>query len=1052
MKIIPFFILLILGLLSNRSLAQDQEMKELTLVKNKIIGTDDNEPVIGATVGVKGTRKGTATDIDGNFSLLVGLTDTVYISAVGFEKLTMPITKLIGLELIPLKPAVTGLDEVVVTGYGSQKRGELTGSISSVSSKEIERTTALSFDNALAGKAAGVFVNSSSGVPGSATSITIRGITSLSGDANNPLIVIDGVPAYGSGQDLNTTGFGASATGLVSTGGGTRVATGFNLQPEFERNPLSNLDPLDIESIEILKDSYATSIYGSRGAAGVILITTKKGSRGRPKLNLRYTTGVLKAIDTYDLLNGDEYRKVLNKYYGTEFITASANTDWQEAVTRTAITQDVGITMSGGEEKGQYYISGSYTNQPSYIVNQDFKRYSGRINLTYNSTEFLTFGSNSTITYTKNEALNAQEIYYNAIQAPPSEPITNANGNYVFFQDMAKTSASDKTNPLAIANKNINSLEDVRVVSTLYGQVNFTDWLALKSEVGIDLLNSHSFTRRSGAPGLLPDGEAIETSVQNRKFVANNTLTFDYLFQKKHQVSVVAGQSLESSNENLISVSATDFPNDNITSIQATNSADRRVRGAITREWALISYFVRFNYHYKNKYLAGVTYRVDGSSRFASNNQYVGFPAFSAGWRISEEDFFSNIQFIDDLKIRGSLGFSGIQGSGFNSYYGFQGQYVFSDVQYGNLGVLQVEQPPNPNIEWQKTQSIDLGTDISMFDGGLKLTLDLYQKRTKNLLFTSTVPFYLGYSAQEQNLGDMKNEGIELTLSANFKIGPVTWISSFNISKNRNKILKLNQEGDYLGRTPTGTKFLKEGSQAGLFFLYEWVGVDPMTGNPLWLDGDGLISDNPPEGRWRVDDNLNRHRKVYGSNQPDFFGGINQTFLYKGLELSMSFTYSYGNMMYNGSAASLMTYSIGRGNNMSTDILNYWKIQGQQTDVPALRNASIRKPESPSENDATYDFTVSRESSRFLEDGSFLRLKTLQLSYNVPVQLLNKSTGGVIRSLKLFVRGTNVLTFTKYSGLDPEVSAFGSSALNGGVDELTMPQSKMAQVGINFGF
>ncbi|MEP4533968.1 MAG: TonB-dependent receptor [Cyclobacteriaceae bacterium] len=1028
-----------------------QEEESTKLIKLQIIGSDDNSPVIGATVGIKGTHKGTASDVDGNFSLQANSKDTVAISAVGYETQLVPILQLINRKVIPLKPSITGLDEVVVTGYGSQKRGEFTGAISSVSSKDIESTTALSFDNALAGKAAGVFVNSSSGVPGSATSITIRGLTSLSGDANNPLIVIDGVPVYGTGQDLNTTSFSPSSSGLVSTGGGTRVSSNFTLQSEFERNPLSNLNPADIESVEILKDSYATSIYGSRGAAGVILITTKKGTRGAPRLDLRYSTGVTKPVDTYKLLNGDQYRTILNKYYGYEYVTGTANTNWQDKVIRAAAMKEVGVTMSGGEDKGQYYISGSYTNQPSYIINQDFERYSGRINLNYQSTDFLVFGSNSTITYTENSALNAQEIYYNAVQAPPSEPVFDDNGDYLFFQDMSKLSGADKTNPLAIANKNINTLEDTRVVSTIYGQIDLYDWLALRSEVGIDIFNSHAFSRKSAAPGSLPDGEAIETSVQNRKFVVNNTLTLNRAINGDHNTSVVIGQSMESSTESTLSVSAVNFPNDNIKSIQATNSADRRVRSAITREWALVSYFVRANYHYKNKYLAGVTYRMDGSSRFAANNRYVGFPAFSAGWRLSEEGFLKDVSLIEDLKLRASLGFSGIQGSGFTSYYGFQGQYVFSDVQYGNLGVLEVEQPPNPNIEWQKTQSWDVGVDATLWDGKLDFTVDMYYKRTKNLLFSSTVPYYLGYSSQEQNLGDMKNQGIEFSTNTNFNLGALKWRTSFNVSRNQNKIIKLNQQGGYLGRTPTGNKYLKEGSQAGLFFLYQWVGVDPMTGDPLWRDGDGVVSDNPPEGRWRVDDNLERHRKIYGSNQPDFFGGFNNILTFKNFELNMSFTYSYGNKMFNGSKASLMTYSTGRGNNMLAELNNYWKILGHDTSVPALRNASIRKPDDPTENDATYDYTTSRESSRFLEDGSYVRLKTAQLTYNLPAHILSK-TNGMVRTCSIYVRGTNLWTLTKYTGLDPEVSAHGSNALSGGIDELTMPQAQITQIGINLGF
>ncbi len=1054
MRIQPLLTCIIFLCIRLSAIAQDNKqskpLMKLVELRGQVVGADDKEPIVGANIIVKSSKKGTACDLDGNFMLTVNSQDSVLITAVGFKPLLRPVRLLEASSLIEMTPDIMNLQEVVVTGYGSQKKTDVTGSISSIGAREIESTTSISMDNALAGKAAGVLVNSSSGVPGSATSITIRGLTSLSGDANNPLIVIDGVPVYGTGKDLNTTSFAESVTGAISISGGTRVASDFNLKTEFERNPLANLNPNDIESIEILKDSYATSIYGSRGAAGVILITTKKGIKGRTKLDFNYLTGVLQPIGTYDLLNSTQYNDIYNRFF-KRGITETHNTDWQDEVLRTAVTSDVGLSISGGDDRGTYFISGAYTSQPAYIVNQDFERYSGRVNLVYKSSDKISFGNNTVISHTNNQALNAQQIYYDAILKSPSLPVFDQEGDYYYGLDELKGLGVANVNPIAVANKNINSLEDTRTVSTIYANIDFFEWLSAKSEVGIDLYNSRAYSRRAAAPGFLSNGEAIETTSQNRKLVVNNTINVDRLFADIHYFNAVIGQSFETSKEQQIGISSDNFPNDNILSIGATNSADRRVRTAISREWALTSYFARVNYHYKNKYLAGVTYRLDGSSRFAQNNRYVGFPAFSLGWRLSEEKFLKNLGPISDLKLRGSLGFSGIQGSGYSSYYGFQGQYVFTDTQYGNLGILEAQQPPNPDVEWQRTRSVDIGLDVALWEGNINLIIDYYHKRVNNLLFSSTVPYYLGYSSQEQNLGDMKNEGIEFTLNAEHKIGPVQWITNFNVAANRNKILKLNQQGEFVGRTADGGKYLKEGEEAGLFFLYQWEGVDPVTGNPLWLDGDGNLTTSPPENRWRVEDNLERHRKVYGSNQPDYFGGFNNSFIYKGFQLDINFTYSYGNKMFNGSKATLLTYSTGDGNNLLTDVLDYWKISGHYTEIPALRNESISKPEDANVNDATYDYTVSRESSRFLEDGSFARMKTIQLSYKFSPMMLARMKN-VVRSLKIYVRGTNLLTFTNYSGLDPEVSAFGSNAIGGGVDELTMPQSKMIQVGVNLGF
>ncbi len=1022
-------------------------------VVGKVISADDGSPVVGATILIKGTTLGAAADRDGFFKLRVDENDSLTIRAVGYKPIDLPsnFSKMMELRL---EPNLAVLKEVAIVGYGTQDKRDITGSISSVNKKQLEYNNELSFDNAIIGKAAGVYVSSSSGVPGSATSIVIRGITALSGDANNPLIVIDGVPIYGTGRDLNTTNFSPTSSGLTGFGG-TRVSSNYSQAYEFERNPLANLNPDDIESIEILKDAYATSIYGSRGAAGVILVTTKRGNIGKPKLRVRYLTGTSAPMGRYNLLNSSEYNDIYSRFNtsrGGQPFVSEDNTDWQNEVIRPVITKDLGVSISGADDRFSYFISGGLVDQPFYIINQDFKRFTGRSNMEYKSNEIFSFGSNISISHTANDALNAQTIYRDAILKAPNLPIYNDDGEYNFGLS-SNPYGINNSNPIALAN-NINNVVDTRTVSNFYLEVSPANWITFKSEAGFDLISSRSFSRRFSAPGFLPNGEGRESIRQNQKIVFNNLMTIKKLLHDDHFVSMVVGHSFEKSNEQFNSIFANNFPDDNLISIGASDPDSRRVTASNILKWALTSYFARLDYRFLDKYLFGATYRIDGSSRFARNARYVGFPSFSAGWRLSEESFLDNMTFITDLKLRGSIGFAGIQGGGASTYYGNQGQYqINQDSRYGNLNILSIQQPPNPNLNWQKTRTLDIGIDASLWNDRVTVIIDYYHRRTKNLLFSSSIPRFLGFTAHEQNLGDMQNSGLEFTINTAVRRGNFEWIPSFNISSNRNKVLKLNFEGEEVGFTQLGETYFKEGEPAGLFFLYQWHGVDPATGHPLWLDGDGEISTSAPEGRWRID-NVNRHRMIMGTPIPTLFGGLSNTFRYKNWELLTTFSFSYGNKMLNGSYATLMTYSTDDANNLDRDILDFWRLPGHQTSVPRLNNNSITTPEGETTAvgvDAIYDFTASRSNSRFLEDASYIRMRTLTLAYRLPKQLLLRY-GNVVSNFRIFIQGTNLLTFTKYTGLDPEVSAFGSDALAGGVDELTLPQARMIQLGVNIDF
>ena len=1015
-----------------------------------VVKARNGTPVAGVSVSIKHSTRGTVTDDKGKFVITAHPGDTLVLSAVGFMKIERPCGKTALLSLI-LPEDHRELDNVMVIGYGRERKTNITGSIVSISGEELAKVPALSFDNALAGKAAGVNIISSSGVPGSATAITIRGLSTLAPDGSHPLVVIDGVPVFGSGKNLNTSSFQNSTTPAIGFGG-TSVADNITPAQEFENNPLSALNPADIESIEILKDAYATSIYGSRGAAGVILVTTKKGAKGKPLFNVRYTAGAIQPIAKPKLLNGPQYNEVYTNYYkqlgqNSAVFSSPYNTDWVDAVTRTAFSQQADVALAAGTDKSRYYISGSYTSQPSYIINNDYKRYTGRVNLTYQPSAAISTGINMTMTHSENSAMNAPAIYRAAVLKAPNLPIMDNNGNYVYGKGTNPYGNMD-SNPVADAVLNTNELHSTEALGNVFAEYKPVSWLALRSEFGAQVTSGEAYTRRVKRPSGYGD-DAVQSTSQNRKIVINNTIHYLQTLGGKHYINAMAGQSYEQSTETMVRIGGYGFFSDDIRSIQAANN--RYIAATLKQKWALVSYFTRFNYEWNRKYLAGITYRVDGSSRFSRNRRYVGFPSFSAGWRLTEESFMRKLSWANDIKLRGSIGFTGNNSS--TSYYGSQGQYRLNsnNLSYAGTPILQMLQPDNPNLKWERTRSIDIGLDAVLLDKRLTITADYYQRRIRNMILTSAVPRYQGWVVQSQNIGDMLNKGVELMVTAEIiRKADWGWTASLNASTNSNKILKLTFNGQEVGLANDAYKLLREGEPAGQFFLYNWVGIDPMTGNPMWNDGKGGISYTPPAARFAEVDDVNVFRSSYGTSLPDYFGGFGNTITYKGWELYAFFSWSVGNKMINGSYATLLTYTTEDANNLSSRILDYWLVPGHETDIPRLVNKSVTTAPG-SASSGVRDYTVSRTNSRFLEDASYLRLRTITLTYTAQPQLLQRTVLKNVRLLQLFVRGTNLWTLTKYTGLDPEVSAFGSSAIQSGYDELTMPQNKMIQFGINLG-
>lgn len=1001
-------------------------------------------PLPAAAVFVKGTRHGTVTKEDGTYSLTVDGNAVLTYSSLGYITEEQPV-KGRGVISVVLKEDKNMIAETIVTGYSKQERRDITGAISSVALPEIV-SSGHSVDQLLAGRAAGVFVSASSGALGSANLLTIRGVTSIMGD-NNPLYVVDGVPIYGTDRNSNsvsTTGgvIPGVALGGMSTGGGTLQYDDDMINQNYERNPLLALNPEDIESIEILKDAYATAIYGSRGAAGVILITTRKGSAERSQVSVNYSLSLDTPMGKIPVLNGDEYAQVYSMYYpsGSYKFQRGVNTDWVDAVTRTAVSHKASASVNGGTDKIRYFISLGYSDAQSYVIANNMRNYNGRINLTSRLSKHLTVGANMSMSKNDNSALEASKVYNYALKKAPNIPIRDEKGNFFYgFAPYNSIGSMEAYNPVAIALNNQSLLKDTRSIGNVYAELRLLDWLSVKSEAGMDFNYSSTYTKVPELPesmSAVPNNHASELIRQNFRFVNNNTINLNYLTKGKTFWQAVIGQSYEMSNEYGATIYGSDFFSPDLVGVGAAQN--KRVADSGTSRWALFSAFARGNVTIRNKYIAGITYRLDGSSRFNRNHRYLSTPSLSLGWRLSEENFAKKkLPWLDDFKVRASVGWQ--SKDAYNSYYGAQATYVLSNVRYGGSTYLKMSQPGNVNLSWEKTITYDAGIDASFLDRRIELTVDYYYRKTVDMLFASDVPGYTGYAKQDQNIADMRNSGIEVRIvSKNVQTRDWGWLTTLNLSRNTNKILKLNFEGNQLDQLNTTFKYYAVGYPVAQWYLHQWAGVDPATGDPLWRYNDGTVSTTAPASDWK---HSQENKAVMGTALPTFYGGLTNTVTFRNLELNMLFSFSLGGRMINATKADLMNYASNNAFNLHRDILKMWQLPGQQTDVPKLANNSIQ---------GNYDYTSAVTTTRYLEKSDYLRLKNIELSWSMGPALLSKVK--FIKHLRVYALVTNLFTLTPYSGLDPETSAFGSSAISAGYDYMTMPQSRSYQFGTRITF
>lgn len=993
----------------------------------KITGkvTDEkNEPIIGANVVVKGSTTGTITDMDGNFTLEVPDQATLLVSYIGYTPKEVAVKNQNNLSIMMIEDSKT-IDEVVVIGYGSVKKSNLTGAVSSVKTTEIQQTPMTSIDQGLVGRASGVQVTQTSGMPGAVASIRVRGSSSLQG-GNEPLYVIDGFPVY-------------SGTGFGSTGGNTQISG------------LSTVNPSDIESIEILKDASATAIYGARAANGVVLITTKSGKKGRDIITFESSFGVQNVAKTIDVMNAQEYAALVNEAYTNDGLDAPYNTtqlgeiaklgngtNWQDEIFRPAMIQSYQLTFSGGDNKTTYAISGGYFDQKGVIINSDFKRYSLRLNLDRQIFNTLKVGTHMSGTHTisrtsATDVGGRDGVVNGALKMNPIQSVyaNEETGEYTPTNDPGLLIP----NPVATAKEEIYNNATTRVLGDVYAEWEFLKDLKLKVSLGMDIMylkqNKYTPSNIYQSLGIASAKVGVNRSIN---WLNENILTWNKTFKDIHSLNILGGFTIQRNNVESVTGASSNFVNDvmKYNNLGAGSIYDKPESSAT--QWSLMSYLARINYSLYDRYLFSVNGRVDGSSCFGGNNKYGFFPSGSVAWRISEEGFMEPVKaVINNLKLRTSYGFTG------NTEIGVYESLATLESNSWTIGNQLVSgfypnRIPNPDLKWEKTGQFDIGFDLGLFNNRLRLTADYYYKKTTDLLYNVAIPSASGYDSMLKNIGSVQNKGYELSIESDNLSGAFSWTTAFNISFNRNKVLELGGEtykdvGTYDDHLKTSDiRRLIVGQPIGVFYGYRFDGIfqneaecAQQTSSPSPI-GVGLRRYKDLNGDGKID--ATNDREILGDANPKFFGGMTNTFAYRGFELNVFLQYSYGNKIFNYNAMELESPTGGQ--NVYQDLVNRW--------TPTNPSNEYQKATTNRNNIV---------SDRFIEDGSFLKLKTVSLSYSFP-KLNWKHIGG----LRLYVTGQNLLTWTKYRGYDPEVSYRGASTLEAGEDFGGYPQARTFMFGI----
>jgi TonB-linked SusC/RagA family outer membrane protein len=968
-----------------------------------VVDSKTGETLVGVTVQIKGTTHVATTNNKGHFNFITGqkFPYILIINYTGYEKVEITAT---GSPVeVHLKEDIKALNEIVVVGYGTQDKKSIIGAVSSIKASDIANKPVASFDQQIQGKAAGVQVASNTGIPGDGIFFRIRGATSINA-SSDPLFVVDGV--FINNESLQK----------ITTQGQSN-------------NPLADINPADIESISILKDAEATAIYGARAANGVVLITTKRGTyNSRPKISFNTYLGTAKAPKQWDLLTGPEHATIINEAWandGKPFATRpfrpkaeggrglpeeQQTYDRLNDIFRTGGLQNYDLSVAGGNDKTRYYIGGGYTSQQANIKTNDFNRASFKINLDQKINSVIKVGTSNILSRTSRSNARVGDgpqggIFQAALHTPTYLPKFNDDGTY------AKWAGFDNLDVL-INNTNMNSTS-VRYIGNIFAEADISKDLKFKSSWSVDYNNYDEFEYWNSLTNRGSANKNLATSSISQQNIWTNeqTLSYKKVFATRHTFGALVGNSIQGSVATQTYAQGTNFPSDDLKQIASAAITTASSSKAANN---LLSFFSRVDYNYASKYFIELSLRADGSSRFGKDKKWGYFPSAGLSWRLKEENFLKNSEFISELKLRGSIGLTGNQ-NGIGNYAAV-GLWQGGANYLNNPGTIPV-QLANNNLGWESTRQINLGLDLGLFKDRVTLEFNAYSKYTYDLLLNNPLAPSTGFTSITNNTGEISNKGLELGINTtNIISKDFRWQTSLNVARNINKIEKLATPID----ASYSTIRMVEGYPMFSFYVYKQLYVDPQT-------GDAVYEDLNHDGQLTVAD-----KQIVGNASPKFFGGINNSFSYKGFDLSVFFNFQYGNKIYNNNRFFLESGGTRDDRRaINKNQLNRWQKPGDITDVPRLTTVGNNYNLSP--------------TSRFVEDGSFIRLSTLNFGYSLPKAIAAKVKAS---SIRLYFTGTNLALWSKYSGPDPEINVT-SDPLVQGYDLGTPPMSRTLQFGLN---
>ena len=1017
-------------------------------VKGTVTDAQTGDPIPSVAVVVSGTASGVVSDFEGNYSITVPSDCILIFSSIGYETMQVPVQgkKILNVEL---SASFESLDETIVVAYGTAKKSSYSGSATMVRSEELAQKPVSSVEQVIQGKVAGLQVATASGQPGATTSFRIRGTGTLNASAE-PLYVIDGVATTSASYSQNA----ASANTTSSI--------------------LSTINPQDIESITVLKDAAAASLYGSRAANGVVIITTKSGKAGTGHVNFNAQVGVANVAKTYQMLSSaDYYKKAFDSYLegGDDYVTANqkaqglttwnpynqdvpldasgkvvsgaktvVDTDWQKEVLSPGITKDYSLSYSGGTDKVSYFASGGYFDQKGTSPTSRYTRYSGKASFDAQVNKWFKGGTNIIFSYANQNSEVSQSAgaspLYNALTFPNAVPVykVDSNGNYLLDASGEKqfnwsNPVARDFNPLAIPYMNINKAATARLFASFYGEIKFVDGLTLKSVFSPDYVSVYdtSYWNKYHGDGPAYAGRGTKTQTSDLMYTSTTTLNFNKTFDN-HSFSAMAGYEFWKSKRNYFNGVATNFAFDFMTELAGAGSIQSLT--SYYNDAALISYLGHAEYNYAEKYFLSTSFRRDGSSVFGADNKWGNFFSVGASWRAKQEDFFKEADWLSDLKFRVSYGTSG-NNAGLSRYQSLGLWVASNSYQYGNNAGLGHESLSNSELGWEKQKMLNVGVDFGFFKNHLTGSIEFFNKTSDDLLYEYPLPashgvagYYDQVSSVMMNLAKVKNQGVELVLSGTpVQTKDFIWDVDFNFSYNADKILDLAGDDDI---TMSDTKKIwKVGESQYEFYLPTWMGVDPANGDPLWKKGTGTTN-NYSEADY----------DLQGRATPWGFGGLTNHLGWKGFNFSFMFYYNLGGKVYDSLYALIMHDGNNPGKNLHVDALNAWSPTNTNTDVPKYSNNNDNQSNSP--------------STRFLYDATYLKLKNVNLSYTLPKSIVKKT--GVLSNVRFYVNVDNVFTVFKdkgYKGYD-DLDIFGIGGYDAYANYIPLSQTYTTGVNITF--